>query len=74
MTEFSFPRIALQIHDRYWIVKNSWAATWGEQGYIYLSRTDKCQNKKGECGLQSDASFPTTGGDLAQYDDLPNVA
>ena len=57
----------------YWIVKNSWAATWGEQGYIYLSRTDNCQNKKGECGLQSQASYPTSGSAIAKYEDLADV-
>ena len=55
----------MPFHDR--------AATWGEQGYIYLSRTDNCQNKKGECGLQSQASYPTAGSALPSYDELPNV-
>lgn len=39
----------------FWIVKNSWGATWGESGYIRLIRN------KNECGLAEDPSFPVVG-------------
>lgn len=37
----------------YWIVRNSWASTWGEMGYIYLEYSENT------CGLADDATIPT---------------
>jgi len=45
----------------YWKVKNSWGASWGEEGYIRLERG---LPKAGECGIKSQASYPKVqGGD-----------
>jgi len=38
----------------YWIVKNSWSAAWGLEGYIYMARIDGV----GECGINMQPSYP----------------
>merc|ERR1712232_995743 len=44
----------------YWIVRNSWSSTWGEEGYVYLEMAENT------CGLADDATIPEVKLDLAE--------
>lgn len=41
------------------IVKNSWATTWGDQGYIYISTNNKANDGTGVCGILSQPLIAT---------------
>merc|ERR1712048_140613 len=52
----------------YWIVRNSWSSTWGEEGYIYLEMAENT------CGLADDATIPTVSLNLSPEEEAKAAA
>ncbi|KAL7085238.1 hypothetical protein ACP275_14G269800 [Erythranthe tilingii] len=44
----------------YWLVRNSWGASWGEKGYLRMERN--VASKDGLCGIAIEPSYPTKTG------------
>ncbi|GAA0152813.1 cysteine protease [Lithospermum erythrorhizon] len=44
----------------YWIVRNSWGASWGEEGYLKMQRN--IASKTGLCGIAIEPSYPVKNG------------
>merc|ERR1712097_95000 len=45
--------------EGYWLVKNSWGASWGEKGYIRLSQTGNV------CGILNQPVYPTVSSSVS---------
>ena len=42
----------------YYILKNSWASSWGDQGYMYLGKGSQYNGGKGQCGVLMQGVYP----------------
>lgn len=48
----------LETQNDYYLVKNSWGISWGDNGYIKLGRGPQYNNGQGQCGILLEASYP----------------
>ena len=42
----------------YWLIKNSWNTTWGDQGYVKIAMSKEKLDSMGFCGVHFYPSYP----------------
>jgi C1A family cysteine protease len=57
-TELDHAILAVGYGSGFWIVKNSWGASWGEEGYVRIASGSQ-NDGAGVCGINSVCSYPT---------------
>ena len=50
--------LAVGYGEDYYLVKNSWSSSWGDNGYIKLGKGDEYNDGAGQCGLLMQGSYP----------------
>jgi KDEL-tailed cysteine endopeptidase len=44
---------------QYYKMQNVWGTSWGMNGYVLIARGESYNNGAGQCGIYSEASYPT---------------